>query len=53
MQRELHVFSPTGSDTFLGEEESDEEDDDEHDGANVRYIIAPQHSEPRIANMNI
>mgnify|MGYP001202297335 CR=1 FL=1 len=32
MQRELSAFSPTASDTFLDEDESDDEvDEDEHD----------------------
>ena len=44
MQRELSAFSPTASDTFLDEDESDDEVDEEHDDANVRYIMAPQHS---------
>ena len=52
MQRELHAFSPTGSDTFLNEDESDDEGQDEHDGATVRYIMAPQQSEPCIVSNN-
>merc|ERR1712106_292214 len=44
MQRELHAFSPTGSDTFLDEDESDDGGGDEQDGINVQYIVAPQQS---------
>ena len=49
MQREVHAFSPVGSDTFLDEDESDDEGDNV-DGANVRYIAAPNQSKPRIAS---
>merc|ERR1712106_128945 len=44
MQRELHAFSPTGSDTFLDEDESEDGGGDEQDGINVQYIVAPQQS---------
>jgi len=48
IQRELHAFSPVGSDTFQDEDESS--DDDQADDTDVRYIVAPKDSEPRIAS---
>ena len=48
IQRELHAFSPVGSDTFQDEDESS--DDDQADDTDVRYIAAPKDSEPRIAS---
>ena len=51
LAREIHAFSPVGSDTF-----ADESTDDEHDDngdANVRYIVAPKTSEPRIVSANL
>ena len=52
VQRELHAFSPVGSDTFLDEDESEVDEDYEGDASNVRYIVAPKTSEPRIASAN-
>ena len=51
LAREIHAFSPVGSDAF-----ADESTDDEHDDngdANVRYIVAPKTSEPRIVSANL
>ena len=52
VHRELHAFSPVGSDTFRDEDESESDDDYEADSSNVRYIVAPKTSEPRIASAN-